>query len=96
MYGSLSKKWLFLRWGGVLLAVVGILLHSTGGVPSSAVVLLAVGTVLIILGIALIILSIFKWCCPCCGRLLNRIPMGAFLAGQSFFCPKCGGRIDLE
>ena len=51
---------------------------------------------MIILGIALIILSIFKWCCPCCGRLLNRIPMGAFFAGQSFFCPKCGGRIDLE
>ena len=92
MYGSLSKKWLYLRWGGVLLAVVGILLHSTGGVPSSTVVLLAVGTLLIILGIALIILSIFKLRCPACGQAVDRVA----LMNDAFFCPKCGGNIHME
>ena len=91
---SLPKKWRYLGWAGVVMALLGLPLGYIGFVLSGGNegILLA-GGARTVGGFLPVVICNCKLRCPSCGWAPSLRILGK---ADTFFCPQCGARINLE
>lgn len=81
---NLDRKWPALFWGAFVLAAL------SGGALSAGHQ--ALGAIGVVLGAAGVVAALARIRCSACGKSLDRL--GLRLSQATFFCPRCGAKIN--